>query len=1070
MGGYVADAEILLSWLISAAVVVLFLAGWSGLLKDIRRGFHRKRLERTQRDRKAAELRAQAPEILASIEVDHDLAAIPKAFDLLLIGVDPALRLRAARSIAELVRQTPMTRLEKLDRQFRERTSMEWEDKWRRADPATLLSLSLTEAEKTIILGLSSFHPNGFFREKALWSLSRLTTGAELPYLIIRLNDWVVPIWNLANRSVRRRLTPQNARTIVNTLPLIFRLRDRSRRDHRDLVREAMGILSTPEARPELELGLRSGDSMIRRCSYQALAAPGTFENSALLGYLVKDPSPMNRSFILRQLIVHLTLEEVGPLRAALLEDRSASVRLITLRLLHRFDPAGSVPDLERAISDDDPAVRNAARFLLRALNDRYDFPALYRRALADPSTLCRGAIAGLGETGLADDTKKIAPLLNADQVRLVRSSLRAVTKLDLVAAKPILIAHLADLRPGVVKEAQRLLLGRIDAVDAGSIHRDHFRNDSGPSRRHAALLLCGMDKWDALKYILEVSADKDERIAGIGRSAMIKWVARYNLSFTVPTSDQLRANISALEAYGSAIEEKTRRVLEFILRGFLPGEKGHPIAERPGKPGVVDLRDLAQRTAGEPLAIARFLAAASLSPDGPAKTYFAPPRVVMAIVPADGLAILSRSKAWLEDAAHVIVVRAGGGAHDDGDPGLDEAALQEWREALSVFRVPIEVVDWARDEDIRAALDRAVTLARSTAPLPPSAAPPTIIEHPPGPRVPVDGLPVGADLERLVVSHLVASADRITLFAGSVAVDLRDPTAIVIFDDDDYAGAVTARGRRVLVEKTNGFRIDGQRFEAFGSMALGFDGYHPAGWTGLRMADCWIYEGKRGVGFLSAIDHDHPCGPAKKRYNYEDNYPVGVSLSPDLGAVAYRFEHDVLVTSAVPIPWRGAGPLLVADFLRDPARALFFAQIPSRSQTDDLLDDDARDRAPVCVLGPTTEARYALDLSDIVYRITSAKPWAGTVARVGGPGGGFAVFDASHREIRRAGGRLLAGWWRWATILDAGSYWREDLGTGERRRIAGADITPLAAAGVPWTKNVVLILNEGERFWLQLL
>jgi HEAT repeat protein len=1070
-GGIVPDADILLSGLIAAVAIALFFVGWRGLLKDIRRGILHKRLDKTERDQEAAARHARAPEILAKIEVDHDLAAIPRAFGLLFLGGDPALKLRAARSIAGLVRRAPAIRLERLDRLFRDRTSMEWDPDWRRADPAALLSPSLTEAETTVILGLASFHPSGYFREKAVGSLSLLTTGDELPYLIIRLNDWVVPIWNLADRAVRDRLTPQNARTIVDALPLIFGLRGRSRRDHHDLVRAAIGVLSTPEARPELERGLRSEDSMIRRWCYQAIADLGTHGNTALLGYLVKDPSPTNRSKVLRQLIAKLTPEEVRPLSAALLRDRSASVRSITLRLLHGFDPIAAVPDLERAISDDDPAVRNAARFHLRTHDDRYDFPALYRQELADPSAVRPGAIAGLGETGRADDTKTIAPFLSAGRARWVRAGLRAMAKLDYAGTKDTLIAHLGDPRPGVAKEARRLLLGRIDAVDAGAIHRDRFANPACPSRRHAAVLLCGLAKWDALRYILEVCADKDGRVVEVGRSALAKWLSRYNLSFITPTPDQLKANQSALNAYGFAIGEETRRTLEFILRGFLPGEEGLPIAEWPGKPGVVDLRDLAARNAGKPLEIVRFLAAASVLPDGPTRISFAPPRVVLAVAPAEDVGLLERSRAWLDDAAHVVVVRARDGSTADEDPDLGNVVLSEWQDALRGFHVPIEVVDWRRDGDVRTAVDRVVKLAGSIAPSPPSAAPPPIIEHPPGPRISVGYVPgTGSDLYRIVASHLVASPDRVTLFAGNGAVDLRDPKAVVRFDDDDARDAVTARGRRLVVEKAQRFRIDDQRFEAFGYMALGFDGHYPVGWTGHRMAAYWLYTGEQGAGFLSAVDGDYPCGPARKRYGYDDNEPVGVSLAPDLGAVAYRFGHDVLLTSAVPIPWRVAGPLQVADFPRDPSRALLFAQAPGHSGEDDLLGEDARDHAPGIILGPTAAARYAMDLSDTVYRITSIKPWEGTVARVGGPGEGYAVFDAAHREVRRAGGRLLNGWWRWATVLDDGSYWREDLGTGERRRVAEADITPLAAVGVPWTRNVVLILNEGERIWLQLL
>ncbi|MCK7491740.1 MAG: hypothetical protein MZW92_08695 [Comamonadaceae bacterium] len=442
----------------------------------------------------------------------------------------------------------------------------------------------------------------------------------------------------------------------------------------------------------------------------------------------------------------------------------------------------------------------------------------------------------------------------------------------------------------------------------------------------------------------------------------------------------------------------------------------------------------------------------------------------MIAIAPVDDAGILRRSRAWLDDAAHIIVVRERDGSIADDDPDLEAAVKSEWHDALATFSVPVELVDWRQDKDVDAAIERAFVLSKSTAPSPPSAAPLSIVEHAPGPRIPVESLPSVAWLEQLIAAHLMPSAGRVALFAGNGAVDLSDPSAVVRFDDDDATGGVTAQGRRLVTDGRNRWRIDDHHFEAFGYLALGFDGHHPVGWTGHRQMAYWLYSGKHGAGFLSASDHDYPCGPAKKLYNYADNDPLGVALAPDLDVVAYRFEHDVLVTSAIPIPWRNAGPLLVADFQRDPLRALYFAKTRDSSPTEALLDEDARDQAPGFVLGPTAKARYAVDLSNAVYRVTSVKPWVGAVVRVGGPGEGFAVFNEEHQEVRRAGGRLLGGWWRWATVLDAGAYWREDLATGERRRIVAAEDTPLFAIGVPWTKNVVLFLGDKERWWVQLV
>ncbi len=1016
------------------------------------------------------EFRARVPEFLAKIEKDHDLTAIPMAFCWLLTSEDPALKLRTALSIAKLVSLSPITRLLKLDLLFRERTSLEWDHDWKREDPDNLLLPSLSEPEKAIILGLASFHPNGYFREKAVRALSRMTSGAELPYLVIRLNDWVPVIWNRSNTAVLQRLNPQNARAIIDALPLIFRLRGRSRHDHHDLVDLAIATLSEPEARPELELGLRSKDGAIRRCCLQVVLEAGFFDNSTIIDHLIKEPVPTNRSFILRQISSGLTPEEFRPYRSALLRDKSAPVRLTALRLLHQFNPTESIAELELAVFDEDSAVREAARFLLNKIDGKYDFPRVYREILQDPSALYRGAISGLGETGQAGDTKYIMPILKVEKVRWVRSGMRAIAKLDFPGSKDALIALLADPRTGVAKEACRLLHGRINAIDAELIHRDYFQNKSDARRQRAAFLLCCLGKWDAPNYLLEICADRSKPISEFGLSALSKWLSRYNCSFTTPTRAQMEAIQNALKAYGSAIPEETRRLIEFILKDFLAGEASPPKPEARNRPGVVDLRDLAIRNAGDPLAITRFLEAAKLAPHGPASVLFPPPRVVIAIAPVDDAGVFRRSRAWLTDAAHVILVRAREGAFADDDPDLENFVRPEWRDAQAAFGAPVEVVDWRRDEDVNAAIERAVMLSKSTVPCPPSAPPPEILEHGPGPRIPVDFLPSPASIDRLLASHIVASKERVTLFAGNSAVDLSGSSKVVCFDDDDAQGAVTAEGRRLVFEGRDRWRIDNQPFDAFGHLALGFDGHRPVGWTGHRMMAYWLYAGKHGVGLLSATDYDYPCGPAKKLYGYADNDPVGVALAPDLDVVAYRFDRDVLVTSAIPIAWRDAGPLLVADFPRDPLRALFFAKTPDGVPAEDLLDGDARDQAPDLVLGPTAEARYAVDLSNTVYRVTSVKPWVGAIVRVGGPGEGFAVFNAEHQEVRRARGRLMGGWWRWATVLEVGAYWREDLATGERRRIVAAQGTPLFSVAVPWTKNVVIMLEEGEKMWLQLI
>ena len=50
-----------------------------------------------------------------------------------------------------------------------------------------------------------------------------------------------------------------------------------------------------------------------------------------------------------------------------------------------------------------------------------------------------------------------------------------------------------------------------------------------------------------------------------------------------------------------------------------------------------------------------------------------------------------------------------------------------------------------------------------------------------------------------------------------------------------------------------------------------------------------------------------------------------------------------------------------------------------------------------------------------------------------------FAVFVAKHQLVRRGAGVLLRGWFRFATVEDAGQLWREDLATGDRVALGSA-------------------------------
>lgn len=418
---------------------------------------------------------------------------------------------------------------------------------------------------------------------------------------------------------------------------------------------------------------------------------------------------------------------------------------------------------------------------------------------------------------------------------------------------------------------------------------------------------------------------------------------------------------------------------------------------------GVLDVRDLAYRGFGNPRRIDDLIAACALEADAPDTRHaFLPPRVLVVIAPGLDVRTVAIRRAWLAECAHLVLVLDQRG--DDGTRAPDA----DWRAALPPG-VPVEIVPWVAGDAAacRGALDRAIRLAATLPeqPPPPPVAVPDL-ELPPGPWIDCD-----EDYPPILMRLLSAGLHGTTLETSAGDVEL---TAL-----PSRVGLVVRRE---------------------GPYPLARDPVHPVQWEGERM-----YAGLRyGDGELGALDHDYPCGPAKKLWGFSSNNALDAAMSPEADLAVVHFSHDVLVTSRIPIRWSAMrGPdgavVEVARFERDVERCVLFARDPGvEHYTDDLRDEDAREHAPCAMLAG--EQRYAVDFALDTYRLT-----ADDVEPIGESGSGFGVFDRDHRLVRTGTGELLGGWHRHATIIDGDFVWREDLVTGVRRAVVPTDFRTCA-------------------------
>jgi hypothetical protein len=283
----------------------------------------------------------------------------------------------------------------------------------------------------------------------------------------------------------------------------------------------------------------------------------------------------------------------------------------------------------------------------------------------------------------------------------------------------------------------------------------------------------------------------------------------------------------------------------------------------------------------------------------------------------------------------------------------------------------------------------------------------------------------------------------------GRLAMPTLDRTAYLAFRnrEEDHELRATDDGR-VL-----------QKVPGFGSAPLGFDPRWPIGWTGQRLMFFWQFARDGRMGMIAPAAHDWPCGHAKKLYGNENNYPRWVHMASPADAYLSVFDHDVIVASAVPMYWEDRGGIAAGVWPPpDPLRALIFTSDRADRELAswELTDEDVRGDVPAVVLGDSDEVRYAVSLEKETYRMRGKE-----VEQLSPGGGGFAVYDAGHRVVRTAAGRLLGGWGGVATVEHEGQLFREDLASGARRPLGASDRPFTRVLPIAGTENVLLVQEE---------
>jgi HEAT repeat protein len=395
-----------------------------------------------------------------------------------------------------------------------------------------------------------------------------------LPFLVVRLNDWVRQVREAARAMLPALLRPENADAIVAALPLLAALAGKRRDDHERTLALFSSFLRAPAGIPAARRGTDSSDPAVRRACYQLLFAAGDVAvavDGALLGKALRDPSPLLRLDAFR------AVARLRPVPLALLEaaraDTFLPVRREAFRLLLELSPAHAEREIRAALLDRSAGLRWEAVHA-HWQRTRQRAVSLYRIAVAaETGSRQVNAVLGLGEHGDRADAALVVPFLSSPRIGLRRAAVRALARLDGDNRSEQFMTALEDASPGVSREAQRALLrfaippaaaSRLEALVADGATVAHLR-------RNALDVLAGAGKWRAIPALVRACGDADPAFAAIAHERVAGWLDRYNRSFAQPTAADVAALAAALvlPAARSELGRWTCRSLDAIASAF---------------------------------------------------------------------------------------------------------------------------------------------------------------------------------------------------------------------------------------------------------------------------------------------------------------------------------------------------------------------------------------------------------------------------------------------------------------------------------------------------------------------
>lgn len=412
-----------------------------------------------------------------------------------------------------------------------------------------------------------SCHYNGFKRESAVRALGNMGDPRALSALLVRVNDWVSEVREVAKESFIKLLTTQNINSVIDHLPQIYHLLKCGRTEHGALIEKVDGYLIEQRSSDFLIQGINSPEKLVARACFNLV-----IKNKLLLEHELVELGLKNKDVIIRlkcaDLLRYVPLSVRTPLLKIAIKDKFMPIRREAFQTQLKINDLNNEELAKSFLFDRHSAIREIAINFLKL--KKINISKIYLDAMESSkiaSINC--AIWGIGHLLLKEHVGKVeSKLNNCSFPRVRKQALTTLYQLSYDFMKTILLKSLFDESPSVCKNAARLLSKSEFALTLTDISSIMKKASSTQLYSICFSLSRHINKWDRLIFIINCHSLNLEKIESeLLQKEYVHWNQGFNNSGTQPSKEQLLKLYYHYKTDQKFIGTNLLNLLSFTLR-----------------------------------------------------------------------------------------------------------------------------------------------------------------------------------------------------------------------------------------------------------------------------------------------------------------------------------------------------------------------------------------------------------------------------------------------------------------------------------------------------------------------